>query len=46
MMGKYQRQPYNGTLREAGRVDQTIVGEDWLSAGRRWNELRFLAAYR
>jgi hypothetical protein len=30
-MGKYQRPPYNGTLREAGREeDQRIAGEDWL----------------
>jgi hypothetical protein len=32
MMGKYQRLPYNGTLREGGREeDQKIVGEDRLS---------------
>jgi hypothetical protein len=31
MMEKYQRPPYNGTLREAGRKeDQKIVGEDRL----------------
>jgi hypothetical protein len=32
MMEKYQKPPYNGTLREAGRQeDQKIVGEDRLS---------------
>jgi hypothetical protein len=32
MMEKYQRPPYNGTLREAGREEvKNIVGEDWLS---------------
>jgi hypothetical protein len=32
MMEKYQRPPYNGTLREAGREkDQKIAGEDQLS---------------
>jgi hypothetical protein len=36
MMEKYQKLPYNGTLREAGREeDQKIVGEDWLSKKRR-----------
>jgi hypothetical protein len=31
-MEKYQRLPYNGTLREAGREkDQPIAGEDRLS---------------
>jgi hypothetical protein len=35
IMEKYQRLPYNGTLREAGReVDHTIVGEDRLSKKR------------
>jgi hypothetical protein len=34
-MGKYQKPPYNGTLREAGREeDQKIVGEDRLSKKR------------
>jgi hypothetical protein len=32
MMEKYQRPPYNGTLKEAGREeDQKIVAEDRLS---------------
>jgi hypothetical protein len=32
MMEKYQKPPYNGTFREAGREeDQTIVGEGQLS---------------
>jgi hypothetical protein len=31
-MGKYQRPPYYGILREAGREeDHRIAGEDWLS---------------
>jgi hypothetical protein len=31
-MGKYQRPPYSGTMREAGRAeDQRIAGEDRLS---------------
>jgi hypothetical protein len=35
MMEKYQRPPYNGTLREAGREeDQKIVGADRLSKKR------------
>jgi hypothetical protein len=43
MMGKYQRLPYYGTLREAVREeDQKIVGE----ARRSWKELTFLAAGR
>jgi hypothetical protein len=34
-MGKYQRPPYNGTLKEAGREeDQRIAGDDWLSKKR------------
>jgi hypothetical protein len=38
MMGKDQRPPYNGTLREAGREeDQNIVGEDRLS--KKWGEV-------
>jgi hypothetical protein len=37
MKEKYQRPPYNGTLREAGRgEDQKIVGEDQLS--KNWGE--------
>jgi hypothetical protein len=36
-MGKYQRPPYYGILREAGREeDQRIAGEDWLS--KKWRE--------
>jgi hypothetical protein len=32
MMKKYQKPPYNGTLRETGREeDQEMAGEDWLS---------------
>jgi hypothetical protein len=32
MLEKYQRPPYNGTLREAGREeDQKLAGEDRLS---------------
>jgi hypothetical protein len=35
MMDKYQRPPYNGTSREAGKEeDQKIVGEDRLSKKR------------
>jgi hypothetical protein len=35
MMEKYQRPPYNGTLREAGREeDRKVVGEDRLSKKR------------
>jgi hypothetical protein len=35
MMEKYQKLPYNGTLREAGREeDQKIAGEDQLSKKR------------
>jgi hypothetical protein len=35
MIEKYQRPPYNGTLKEAGREeDQKIVGEDRLSKKR------------
>jgi hypothetical protein len=31
-MGKYQRPPYYGILREAGREeDKRIAGEDWSS---------------
>jgi hypothetical protein len=34
-MDKYQRLPYNGTLRKAGREEnQKIVGEDRLSKKR------------
>jgi hypothetical protein len=34
-MGKYQRPPYNETLKEAGREeDQRIAGEDRLSKKR------------
>jgi hypothetical protein len=35
-MGKYQRLPYNGTLREAARQeDQRTAGEDRLSKKQR-----------
>jgi hypothetical protein len=35
MMEKYQRPPYNGTFREAGREEgQKIAGEDRLSEKR------------
>jgi hypothetical protein len=35
MMEKYQKPPYSGTVREAGREkDQKIVGEDRLSKKR------------
>jgi hypothetical protein len=45
MMEKYQRPPYNRTLREAGREeDYEITVEDWLPKQRGRNELRFLAA--
>jgi hypothetical protein len=34
-MGKYQRPPYYGILREAGRVENLrIAGEEWLSKKR------------
>jgi hypothetical protein len=49
MTEKYQRPPYNGTLREAEREeDQKIVGKERLlkKAGRSWNELMFLEADR
>jgi hypothetical protein len=37
MIGKYQRPPYSGTLREAGREEnQKIVGEGRLS--KKWGE--------
>ena len=48
-MGKSQKRPYYGTLKEAGREeDLRIAGEDRSSrkGGRSWNELRFLAADR
>jgi hypothetical protein len=47
-MWKYQRPPYYGILREAGREEElrnwrrSVIKE----AGRSWNELRFLAADR
>jgi hypothetical protein len=38
MMKKYQRLPYNGTLKEAGREKyQRIAGEDQLS--KKWEEV-------
>jgi hypothetical protein len=38
MMEKYQKPPYNGTVREAGREKgQNIAGEDWLS--KKWGEV-------
>jgi hypothetical protein len=48
-MGKYQKPPYYGTLKEAGREeDLRLAGEDrspkkWV---RSWNEQYFLAADR
>ena len=48
-MGKYQKLPDYGTLKEVGREeDLRIAGEDRSSKewGRSWNELRFLAADR
>jgi hypothetical protein len=49
MMEKYQRLPYNGTLREVGTEEdqknswrRSVIKE----ARRSWNELRFLAADR
>ena len=44
-MGKYQKRPYYGNLKEAGRPKnswRSVIKE----AGRSWNELRFLAADR
>jgi hypothetical protein len=49
MMAKYQRPPYNGTLKEAAREEdqknswrRSVIKEE----GRIWNEIRFLAADR
>jgi hypothetical protein len=49
MMEKYQRPPYNGTLREVGREEgQTILEkfDYYQEMGRIWNKLWFLAADR
>jgi hypothetical protein len=45
-MGKYQRPPYYGILREAGRPKNSWSRSVIKEAGRSWNELRFLAADR
>jgi hypothetical protein len=46
MMEKYQRAPYNGILREAGRPKNSWRRSVIKEVGRSWNELRFLAADR
>jgi hypothetical protein len=49
-MDKYQRPPYNGTPKEAGREEDNNKNR-WIRSviketGRRWSELSFLAADR
>jgi hypothetical protein len=45
-MRKYQRTPYYGILKEAGRPKNSWRRLVIKEAGRSWNELRFLAADR
>jgi hypothetical protein len=48
-VGKYERPPYYGILKEEEREEHLrIAGEDrvFKEAGRSWNEIRFLAADR
>jgi hypothetical protein len=45
-MGKYQKPPYYGTLKEAGRPKTSWRRSVTKEVGRSWNELQFLAADR
>jgi hypothetical protein len=45
-MGKYQRPPFCGILKEAGRPKNSWRISVVKEAGRSWHELRFLAADR
>jgi hypothetical protein len=46
-MEKYQRPPYSGILKEAGRDDRNSWRRSGIKeAGGSWNELRFIAADR
>jgi hypothetical protein len=45
-MGEYQRPPYYGILREAGRPKNSWRRSVIKEAETGWNELRFLAADR
>jgi hypothetical protein len=45
-MGKYQRPPYCGVLKKAGRPKNSWRKSVIKKAGRSWNELRFLSADR
>jgi len=45
-MGKYQKLPYYGTLKDVGRPKNSWRRLVIKEVGRSWNELRFLAADR
>jgi hypothetical protein len=45
-MGKYQKPPYYGTLKETGRPKTSWRRSVTKEVGRSWNEQRFLAADR